>query len=444
MPPLSAAAQYKLQSKGVVTLLSPPPVPKIDLMAGIECYCCAGFTGIGGSIKQDSSSFRVSELVDEQSLGASKEPGGAHRYPLYLLEKEGIDSNHALFEIEREHRLRLRVMGIKDAKAATSQYAGAERAWQNNIKSPPKELRTKHTRLTLVGFTKRPLGRELLAGNEFSIDISDPHSDDISGFEDQVQKIANFYGLQRFGSERLVTHLVGKAIVKRDFAKAVELLLSYTTEYDTDSSREIRRKCLDPAGYRQALREMPRGMDIERQLLAALVEGKEPVAALRAVPIQIRRLFVQAYQAYIFNRCVSRAIAQGEDVTLPKQGDLCFEMEGPFTFGRVKKYDHLSAVQSVPAVRMAGYTFQPGKGRFEEVTKELLLQEEVAAKDFYVKEMQELSQQGGFRQAPLWCRDFAWKKKNPLSVSFKLPKGSYATTLLRELIKPEDPIKAGF
>ncbi|MEO9362830.1 MAG: tRNA pseudouridine(13) synthase TruD [Nitrososphaera sp.] len=417
------------------------PVPKIDMMAGIECYCTTGFDGIGGSIKQDSSSFRVSELVDEQSLGVSKEPGSAHRYPLYLLEKEGVDSNHALFEIERVHRVRLRVMGIKDAKAATSQYAGAERAWNKN---PPKELRTKHARLTLVGFTGRPLGRDLLAGNEFSIDISNPRRDDISDFEGQVQKIANFYGLQRFGSERLVTHLVGKAIVKRDFAKAVELLLSYTTEYDTDSSREIRRKCLDPAGYRQALRDMPRGMDIERQLLSALVEGKEPVAALRAVPIQIRRLFVQAYQAYIFNRCVSRAIAQGEDVTLPKHGDLCFEMEGPFTFGRVKKYDPSSGVQSVPAVRMAGYTFQSGKGRFEEITKELLLQEEgVAAQDFYVKEMQELSQPGGFRQAPLWCRDFAWKK-NPLSVSFKLPKGSYATTFLRELIKPEDPIKAGF
>ncbi|AIC17057.1 tRNA pseudouridine(13) synthase TruD [Nitrososphaera viennensis] len=417
-----------------------PTVPKIDLMAGIECYCCTDFPGIGGSIKQDSTSFRVSELVDESSLGVSKEFGGAHRYPLYLLEKEGVDSNHALFEIEREHRVRLRVMGIKDAKAVTSQYAGTEGAWQG----APKELRTKHTRLTLQGFTKRPLGRKLLAGNEFSIIIQNPLRDNISGFERQVQKIANFYGLQRFGSERLVTHLVGRAIVKKDFAKAVELLLSYTTEYDTDSSREMRRRCLDPSGYRQALKEMPRGMDIERQLLSALVAGKEPIAALRAVPIQIRRLFVQAYQAYIFNRCVSRAIGQGEDIASPKQGDLCFEMEGPFTFGRIKKYDPSSSnVQSVPAVRMAGYTFQPGKGRFEEMTKELLAQEGVAAKDFYVKEMQELSQQGGFRQAPLWCRDFVWKK-NPLTVSFKLPKGSYATTLLRELIKPENPVKAGF
>jgi tRNA pseudouridine13 synthase len=408
-------------------------------MAGMECYCTA-FAGIGGSIKQDTASFRVSELVDGSLLGGvEKEPGGAHRYPLYLLEKEGVDSNHALFEIERAHRLRLRVMGIKDAKAVTSQYAGAERAWQN----APKELRTSHTRLTLVGFTRKPLGRESLAGNEFSITIHDPSRQDISGFAAEIGRIANFYGLQRFGSERLVTHLVGREIVKRDFAKAAELLLSYTTEYDTDASREIRKKCSDPANYRQALREVPQGMDIERQLLSALAAGKDATAALRAVPLQIRRLFVQAYQAYIFNRCVSRAIAQGEDVSKPKAGDLCFEMEGPATFGRIKKYDAGTKVPMVPAVRMAGYTFQPGKGRFEALTKELLEQEGVTAKDFYIKEMQELSQQGGFRQAPLWCRDFNHHAK-PLAVSFKLPKGSYATTLLRELMKPQDPIKAGF
>jgi tRNA pseudouridine13 synthase len=56
--------------------------------------------------------------------------------------------------------------------------------------------------------------------------------------------------------------------------------------------------------------------------------------------------------------------------------------------------------------------------------------------------MQELSQQGGFRQAPLWCMDFEYGGQ--LKVSFKLPKGSYATTLLREMIKPDDPVKSGF
>jgi tRNA pseudouridine13 synthase len=118
-------------------------------------------------------------------------------------------------------------------------------------------------------------------------------------------------------------------------------------------------------------------------------------------------------------------------------------MEGPATFGRVIKFDPALGAKAVPAVRMAGYTFQPGKGRFENISKAILEEEGVAAKEFHIKEMQELSQQGGFRQAPLWCMDFSYTQ-GPLAASFKLPKGSYATTLLREIIKPEDPIKSGF
>ncbi len=416
-------------------------VPKIDRLAGIECYCTTSFAGTGGSIKQGSEGFRVSELVDE-SLASSISPtfDDRHRYPLYVLEKHDIDSNHALFEIERERRMKLRVMGIKDAKAVTTQYACSDRV----MRDAPAELKTKHTRLTLKGFTRRPLAKEFLAGNRFEITIYESRSQDLSGLLQEIGKVGNFYGLQRFGSKRLVTHLVGREIVRRNFGRAVELLLSYTTEYDTPASKEIRSKSADPGNYRQVLKMLPRGMDIERQVLSALVAGKDAVSALRAVPITIRRLFVQAYQAYIFNKCLSTAVMNGEDLLQPATGDLCFEMEGPATFGRIIKYDPASrAKKMVPAIRMAGYTFQPGKGRFENITKAILQEEGVTAKDFYVKEMQELSHQGGFRQAPLWCMDFSYSK-NPLVVSFQLPKGSYATTLLREIIKPQDPIGSGF
>ena len=419
------------------------PVPEIDRMAGMDCYC-TGFEGTGGSIKLETGAFRVSELVDSSLLaGLSPTFGSEHRYPLYVLEKEGIDSNHALIEIERVHRLRLRVMGIKDARAITRQYAGTGHV----LKEPPKRLQTRHTSLSLKGFTKRPLGKESLAGNEFEITIYGANNGNVEEFVKEVSSIANFYGLQRFGSERLVTHLVGREILRRNFSGAVQLLLCHTTRYDSDSSREIRNKCRDPVNYRSALKEMPWGMDIERQLLGALVQGKEPVAALRAIPITIRRLFVQAYQSWIFNRCLSLALAEGHDISSPREGDLCFEMEGPFTFGRIIKFSPGGGKMMVPAVRMAGYTFQPGRGRFENITNELLKQEGLVARDFYIKEMQELSQQGGFRQAPLWCQDFVantGSAQYPLRVSFKLPKGSYATTLLRELIKPQDPIMAAF
>jgi tRNA pseudouridine13 synthase len=415
-------------------------VPQIDLLAGIDCYCTS-FAGTGGSIKQQGNEgFRVSELVDESLDISLSYDDDSHRYPLYVLEKRDIDSNHALFEIERELHMKLRVMGIKDAKAVTTQYAGMERV----VKNPPAELKSRHTSLALKGFTKYPLGKKFLAGNKFEITIYNARSSNLSSFVPEIGRVGNFYGLQRFGSERLVTHLVGREIVKRNFMRAVELLLCHTTEFDTQMSREIRSRCADPSNYRQVLKILPRGMDIERHVLSALVAGKDTIAALRAVPITIRRLFVQAYQAYIFNRCLSRAIMRGEDLLQPKAGDLCFEIEEPATFGRIIKYNPNSRRKLVPAIRMAGYTFQPGKGRFENITRAILQEEEeVSAKDFYIKDMQELSHQGGFRQAPLWCMDFSYKR-DPLMVLFKLPKGSYATTLLREIIKPDDPIRSGF
>ncbi len=412
-------------------------VPRIELLAGIECYCTS-FAGIGGSIKQGSEGFTVSELISE-SLDISASYDNDHRYPLYILEKHDIDSNHALFEIERELHMRLRVMGIKDAKAVTSQYAGMERTMRN----PPARLKSRHVHLTLKGFTRQPLDKRFLAGNEFKITIYNARSSDLSSFIPEVKAVGNFYGLQRFGSERLVTHLVGREIIKRNFNRAVQLLLCHTTEFDTKLSKEIRIRCADPSNYWQVLKIMPRGMDIERQVLSALVTGKDAIAALRSIPIRIRRLFVQAYQAYIFNKCLSRAIRGGEDLLHAKPGDLSFEMEGPSTFGRIIKYNRNSTASMVPAIRMAGYTFQPGKGRFETITRAILQEEQVVAKDFYIKEMEELSHEGGFRQAPLWCMDFSYKP-DPLIVLFKLPKGSYATTLLREIIKPDNPIRSGF
>jgi tRNA pseudouridine13 synthase len=416
-------------------------VPKIDRLAGMECYC-TDFRGIGGSIREDNEGFRVSEIINESILvGLSPVKDLLHKYPLYLLEKKGIDSHHALVEIKKDLGLDLRIMGMKDAKATTRQYASSTR-----IANVPNQhiSRSKRTFLTLKGFTSRPMGKESLLGNEFMITIYGAKHFDMSEFRSEVEKVANFYGLQRFGSERLVTHLVGREIVKRNFKEAAELLLSYTTEYDSAMSREIRQKSLDPKNYRNILKRLPKGMDIEYQLMNAFVNGKEPISALRSISINIRRLFVHAYQAYIFNKCLSDAIVGGENLQIPCDNDLCFELESPLTFGRIRKFNPSIDPKTslVPALRLAGYSFQPGKGRFELTTKKIMDEENVTPRDFYIKEMQELSDQGGFRQALLCCRDFAYK--GSLDTYFKLPKGSYATTLLREIMKPEDPVKAGF
>jgi tRNA pseudouridine13 synthase len=414
-------------------------VPKIEKLAGIECYC-TDYKGIGGSIKRSSEEFRVSEIIDTSFLAnISSVQDKHHKYPLYILEKRNIDSNHAIFEIRSKLGIKLKVIGLKDAKAVTKQYASSEQT-----KNIIKEANTAHTLLTLKGFTKTPIGKSSLSGNAFRITIHDPTVSDISSFIPEIKNIANFYGLQRFGSERMVTHLVGKEIVKRNFQKAVELLLSFTTEYDSAMSIEIRNKSRDPKKYSQIIRELPKRMDIEYQVMSVLEKGKGPITALRSIPINIRRLFVQAYQAYIFNRCLSMAILNGENVLKSKEGDLCFEIENSSAFGRIRKYNSSTDLisQTVPAIRLIGYTFQSGKGRFDKIIEQIMSIEGITPREFYIKEMQELSAQGGFRQAPLWSKDFTFR--GSLTVSFKLPKGSYATTLLRELMKPDDPVRAGF
>jgi tRNA pseudouridine13 synthase len=414
-------------------------VPKIDKLAGIECYC-TDYRGISGSIKRSNEEFRVSEIIDTSFLtNISTVQDEHHKYPLYILEKRNIDSNHAIFEIRRKLGITLKVIGLKDAKAVTKQYASSEQT-----KNLIKEATTAHTLLSLKGFTKVPIGKSSLSGNAFTISIHNPAVSDISSFIPEIKNIANFYGLQRFGSERMVTHLVGKEIVKRNFQKAAELLLTFTTEYDSTMSIEIRNKSRDPKNYSQIIRELPKRMDIEYQVMSALEKGKGPIAALRSIPINIRRLFVQAYQAYIFNRCLSIAVLNGENVVKSKEGDLCFEIENSSVFGRIRKYNPSTDLisQTVPAIRLIGYTFQPGKGRFDKITEEIMSTEGITPREFYIKEMQELSAQGGFRQAPLWSKDFRFR--GSLTVCFKLPKGSYATTLLRELMKPNDPVRAGF
>lgn len=411
------------------------PVPIIDRMAGIELYTTR-FRGIGGSIKVRYEDFKVVELLSESILkDISKLPDKSYRFPLLLLSKQGLDSNHAIMEIFNELGTRIRVLGIKDAKAVTTQYATCE----NN---KYKEGRTRHTTLSLVGYTKNSIKKSHIMGNQFEISIVNPSRIDISDFITEIGNIPNYYGLQRFGSERLVTHLVGREIIKRNFKKAVETFLCYTTEYDTQFSKEIREKCRDPKNYELVLKIIPKGMDLERNLLRSLASGKDYVSALRSIPINIRRLFVHAYQAFLFNRCLSEMIRNGESITKCTPNDFCFRVENGLTLAKLMRYPDKDSTELVPAMHLPGYSFKSTDGRFESKLFVILKEENLTPKDFYLKDMQELSVEGGFRQLPLMVNDFSYSGN--LVINFKIPVGSYATILLRELMKPTNPTKSGF
>ncbi|EPA06384.1 tRNA pseudouridine(13) synthase TruD, partial [Candidatus Nitrosarchaeum limnium] len=92
------------------------------------------------------------------------------------------------------------------------------------------------------------------------------------------------------------------------------------------------------------------------------------------------------------------------------------------------------------ALPFVGYSYYK-KTRFDFQISKILQAEEITPKDFFIKEMQEISSEGGFRQAAIQCTDYSAKNN---TVEFSLSRGSFATIILREIMKPDDPILAGF
>jgi tRNA pseudouridine13 synthase len=246
-------------------------------------------------------------------------------------------------------------------------------------------------------------------------------------------KVLNFYGYQRFGSKRPVTHLIGKALLQKNYSQAIDLLLSFTSEYDNKENTDIRKKLSDKSNYSKMLDEIPFQMDLERTVVSQRIKQDDPKNAIRALPLGIRRFFVQAYQSFLFNNTLSSAFEDGEDLFNAKEGDVCYDKSGIIG----KFTNELDQRLAVPFI---GYSYYK-KTRFHYQISKILDHEEISPKDFFIKEMQEISNEGGFRNAAVMCSDFKVKQD---WVSFSLSRGSFATIVLREIIKPDDPILAGF
>jgi len=147
----------------------------------------------------------------------------------------------------------------------------------------------------------------------------------------------------------------------------------------------------------------------------------------------MRRFYVQAYQSFIFNQSLSSAFLDGENLFESQPDDVCFDKNGI-----IGKY--VKGMDQNLALPFVGYSYYK-KTRFDYQISKVLEQEEISPKDFFIKEMQEVSSEGGFRQAAIHCSNYSLHGN---VVEFSLSRGSFATILLREIMKPQDPIIAGF
>jgi tRNA pseudouridine13 synthase len=105
------------------------------------------------------------------------------------------------------------------------------------------------------------------------------------------------------------------------------------------------------------------------------------------------------------------------------------------------------------AIPLIGFRQHTSRGVQGEIESRILEEEGVSPHDFKVSAMQEMGSRGELRAITAPLLDFTLNdvsddagdpQNRTIKVDFTLYRGSYATIVLREFMKPRDVVKAGF
>jgi tRNA pseudouridine13 synthase len=451
-------------------------VPSLEKQLGIEVYASLS-PGIGGKIRQFPEDFVVEEiLVDGSEAQISpvetKQPERKGRYLVCVLVKRDWDTLLAVKKVaERLHvsPKHIQIAGIKDAHALTAQHISIRHAGPDQV----SRIKIKDITLRPLRFSQEMVFSRLLFGNKFRVLIrSISHAP--SFIEQRVEKVRsevsrlggvpNFFGHQRFGTVRPITHLVGRFITQSNWKEAALAFLAQPSIYEHPESREARQQLQNTRNFREALRLFPRYLRYERMMLTHLTkQSKDFVGAFRKLPLKLRRLFVQAYQSFLFNRFLSQRIKRGISIAEAQVGDYVVSLDDhgiPTDESALVTTQSLSRTKKAlrggkmrVAIPLLGFKQKPSDGKQGEIEHDIIETENVAQRNFYVTAMPEIGAPGRLRAilAPTIdlfmehpTKDATNPSKLEMQVDFTLHRGSYATVLLREFMKPRDLIEAGF
>jgi tRNA pseudouridine13 synthase len=373
--------------------------------------------------------FVVEELPLYEASGE-----GDHHY--LFIEKKGIPTHEAVRRLARHLGRRDRdfgVAGLKDARAVTRQWMSLEHLDVERLDAFEDEsikllTRTRH---------RNKLRRGHLRGNRFEIRLrgTDP------GLAERARAVLdlleregspNIYGLQRFG-HRFNSHKLGRALLLRDRATFFAELLGRPQASESSRISEARTQ-YDLGDLQQASRLWPPSFQAERAATRSLLDHPEDEErAIRAIPRRFRTLYLEAFQAQLFNaylrerrRC-GAAVLQGEVLMLERNG-AAFVTEDAATEGLRHERFELSR---------SGPMFGPGLLRPSADSQPFVIEQ--ALLERHQLSLESFAGEHGLRgqRRPLRTRVrgvVVDEVDGCVRLRFELPRGCYATTLIEEIL----------
>lgn len=433
--------------------MPPDPIssepPELDLDPRIDpcVYLTASIPPVGGLIKQRPEDFFVEELPAYEPCGS-----GEHIY--LFIEKRDISTMHAVQAIARHFNVRIGDVGyagLKDKVAVTRQLVSVHTPGKKPEDFPAFE----HPRIGILwtDLHTNKLRQGHLAGNRFVIRIRGTDMSKALFAHRALLQLAkggvpNRIGEQRFGN-LLNNHLIGRALLLRDHQLAADLLLGPSPKFP--DSQPISRAHYAAGDYQQAWDTLSRHSDTERRVLYALAKGKKIHHAIYNMGLMPMRFFITAFQSAVFNSVLDQRLSEGTFDSLV-EGDLAWKHDNGavFTVDRAVLDDpttaeRLRSLAISPTGPMVGEEMMPPPAG----SKPALMEDAALA---------------SFGVTPQQLADFARKLRDPvpgkrrplripvmfpdveggsdehghyIKVVFELPAGSFATVVLRELMKPD-------
>ena len=430
--------------------------------------------GVGGKLRFFPEDFMVEEL----SLPPPRVEGG--RYVAARVRCRNWETNRLVRELSRMmgiSRKRIQFAGTKDKRGVKVQFLTflASEEQVDSIALRDFEVLERYP-------TDRPLELGHLLGNRFGIRLRGGQAGGMGCGEQGAERaegsgvqgagtgtaeleaaigavtaeldaaggFPNFFGIQRFGALRPVTHIIGERIVRGDFEGAVMAYVGAPTENEEPQVQQARSRIETERDFAAAVDYYPAHLSFERSLIHHIqLHPGDWTGALRQLPLNLLMMFVHAHQSLLFNRILSRRIREGLPLSEPLEGDIVLPMDA---HGR-PDHDQYIAVEghNLGRVRekvLSGKAFVSGvlfgsetefaAGRMGDIERAVVAEAGLEPRDFLVPELPEVSSKGTRRELLVRPADTTIAMEaDSVLFGFSLPRGCYATALMREYIKGE-------
>ncbi|NVM01737.1 MAG: tRNA pseudouridine(13) synthase TruD [Candidatus Helarchaeota archaeon] len=425
-------------------------------------YYSTKLPGIGGKIRQTLRDFIVEEIsLDNKISYCFKENSRIKlnqptHYLRLSLEKHGVETLRAIQLLANSLKISISNIGfsgMKDKEAITSQFISIKDADINIVKN----IKIENIFLRNFQYIKSALNIGSLFGNHFIITIRDIElsTEEIEGVIDSIiieikKGLINYFGLQRFGKIRPITHLVGKALLRRNYENAVKIYLTEIFPDERNDAINARTELKETWDFEKAIKNLPSRLNYEIMMVKSLIKyPNDYKKALEALPKRLQSMIIYAYQSHIFNKILSKRKEQKAAFSELRINDFVLILDNQeltthaVVLASEKNFSHLKHLIEINKAVIAAPLIGSQTQIKEDYIKEILKEEGLQLKDFQSKILH-FDRKGGFRPILFSPLNFKIKKigkdeinptKNKVIIDFSLKRGSYATVLLDEIIK---------